>query len=360
MEIEKINKSGRFQNWITITNKLIEDENQMSSGNYVKTGGILNLKTLYVNGDIECDNIFYTGSVDIMDGGSKVATINRPSVSIDDFESHRNNAGNPHKAAREWFVGTNDNMADSGFLLMDNTDDMSKPVSDMMRSAIANTLNTKKTEYNMQRLDVSATDTANMVKGSGIYRFINDIVTNAVIDRVYPVGSIYTSYDNSTDPKELFGRGEWVRLPEGRVLIGAGTGYSAGSTGGEASYKLTVHNLPEHTHSVSVSTSGIHSHGRGDMYISGSYQSARFGRQDWLWSEGAFGIFPSNQTSGKKGGYGNAPTYRFVASDGWRGTWSSWSGGHGHTVTMSNRGDGSQSVSLMQPYLAVYMWRRTK
>ena len=41
----------------------------------------------------------------------------------------------------------------------------------------------------------------------------------------------------------------WVKL-EGRVLLGANSTYPVGSEGGEANVKLTIANMPSHTHRV--------------------------------------------------------------------------------------------------------------
>ena len=49
----------------------------------------------------------------------------------------------------------------------------------------------------------------------------------------WPIGSIYISMV-STNPGTLFG-GTWVRM-ENRFLLGAGSGYAAGATGGEAAH----------------------------------------------------------------------------------------------------------------------------
>ena len=67
------------------------------------------------------------------------------------------------------------------------------------------------------------------------------------IDSVYPIGSIYMSV-NSDNPATLFG-GTWEQL-QNRFLLGAGSSYAAGSTGGEATHKLTVSEMPSHTHGV--------------------------------------------------------------------------------------------------------------
>jgi microcystin-dependent protein len=81
--------------------------------------------------------------------------------------------------------------------------------------------------------------------------------------KLHPVGSIYISVD-ATNPALLFG-GTWQQIT-GRFLLAAGGGYSAGTTGGEAAHKLTMAEMPSHSHSygakygggVNSSTSGVH------------------------------------------------------------------------------------------------------
>lgn len=64
---------------------------------------------------------------------------------------------------------------------------------------------------------------------------------------LYPVGAVYISV-NSTSPASLFG-GTWEQLQD-RFLLGAGSTYSAGSTGGEVSHKLTSSEIPSHYHNA--------------------------------------------------------------------------------------------------------------
>lgn len=70
-------------------------------------------------------------------------------------------------------------------------------------------------------------------------------VLAAVVDRDHPVGSLYIS-ENSTSPAELYG-GTWERI-EGKFIMGASDTYPAGSTGGEATHKLTREEMPRHEH----------------------------------------------------------------------------------------------------------------
>lgn len=81
----------------------------------------------------------------------------------------------------------------------------------------------------------------------------------------YPVGAVYISVTD-TDPATLFG-GTWQRIAQGRFLIGAGANtanttdywgqyaagsenFPAGEMGGEPTHKLTVDEIPAHTHEV--------------------------------------------------------------------------------------------------------------
>lgn len=78
-------------------------------------------------------------------------------------------------------------------------------------------------------------------------------ISSTIFDNIYPVGSIYMSVNN-TNPSNLFG-GTWTQLKD-RFLLGAGSTYTNGSTGGSATKRLSVANLPSHTHPQYVATNG--------------------------------------------------------------------------------------------------------
>ncbi|MGI6608772.1 MAG: phage baseplate protein [Erysipelotrichaceae bacterium] len=63
----------------------------------------------------------------------------------------------------------------------------------------------------------------------------------------YPVGSIYLSVNN-INPSTIFG-GTWEQIKD-RFLLGAGSTYVAGKTGGSASHKLTINEMPSHCHTL--------------------------------------------------------------------------------------------------------------
>ena len=126
----------------------------------------------------------------------------------------------------------------------------------------------------------------------------------------WPIGSIYMTLSN-TSPESLFG-GTWERISE-RFLLGASGGYLAGTTGGEFAHTLTQSELPNYSLSV---TNG------------------------------------SNVIRSRTGNFADA--YVQTQSSGWGiPNWES------KTVTVASGGSG-KAHNNMPPYLAVYMWKRTK
>ena len=80
-----------------------------------------------------------------------------------------------------------------------------------------------------------------------------------VFDLIYPVGSIYIN-TNDVNPAVLFG-GTWERFAQGRTLVSIGSvrddagnvkTFEEGERGGEITHKLTTSELPAHSHNVKV------------------------------------------------------------------------------------------------------------
>lgn len=82
-----------------------------------------------------------------------------------------------------------------------------------------------------------------------------DTLLKTATDRAtYPVGSLYFNAAVATNPATLLGYGTWVAYGEGRVLIGVGSGtdangtveaFALGDTGGEYTHTLTAAEVPE-------------------------------------------------------------------------------------------------------------------
>lgn len=79
-------------------------------------------------------------------------------------------------------------------------------------------------------------------------------LTTAILNLVYPVGSIYITTEEK-NPTDFLG-GTWERFAAGRTLVGVGTDSNItgfdfdkpGIPGGEAKHTLTIAEMPEHDH----------------------------------------------------------------------------------------------------------------
>ena len=78
-----------------------------------------------------------------------------------------------------------------------------------------------------------------------------------VLEKVYPVGSIYINATNSTNPATLLGFGTWVAFGAGKVIVGldsTDTDFdTAEETGGAKTHTLTTSEIPSHTHALDAS-----------------------------------------------------------------------------------------------------------
>lgn len=202
---------------------------------------------------------------------------------------------------------------------------------------------------------------------------------------VYPVGAIYIS-TVSISPADLFG-GTWEQIQD-RMLLGAGTSYTAGSTGGAATHTLITDELPSHNHTFtgSSATSGNqsvdHTHTYTDYYatttggtaISVSQMAShthgvQYGAAVYnvsCESMAAGSNYTSLSAGGSSGWYlaytgsGSAHSHTGVNTSAVR-TSDGISANHTHTLTaagsIGNTGSGT-AFSVMNPYLVVYMWKR--
>lgn len=145
-----------------------------------------------------------------------------------------------------------------------------------------------------------------------------------IVDVMYPVGAVYISM-SSTNPGTLFG-GTWEQI-KGRFLLAIGSNLAntvnnygtmnagvlnrttAGERGGEVSHKLTTSEMPKHAHPIRYGSWGSSG--------SDTYRTVRL---------------PYNQAQGRVGE--DAQGMEEVGGDG--------------------------SHNNMPPYVAVYMWRRTR
>lgn len=204
---------------------------------------------------------------------------------------------------------------------------------------------------------------AQLIKMAGTVRSVNGVEpdenANVTIQQVsilqaYPVGSIYMSVVE-TNPAELFG-GTWEAIAPGRVLLGAGEynsniSYTAGTKGGVTSTILSSSNIPKHTHTVDIKeTAATHNHRNG------VYDEVAAGTGPLSSNYGAVKMYPSATQHVM-----SADSSAFSTSTQlYMGYTSTDNTKHTHDVTVGDYGAKiPTAISLMQPYLVVYMWKRT-
>lgn len=156
----------------------------------------------------------------------------------------------------------------------------------------------------------------------------------ALLNEVYPIGSIYIS-TNATSPATLFG-GTWEQI-EDMFLLAAGQTYAAGTQGGHANAIV-----PYHTHTTEKGgafTFTVRAIGRA----SGAYQvTANSGVTDAV--SGASQRYVSSNDGTTTG---TNVQDRIVHS------------GHNHTVNYAGT-SGNATGANMPPYVAVYVWKRVQ
>lgn len=175
---------------------------------------------------------------------------------------------------------------------------------------------------------------------SGVAQILNKPTIITPLD-IYPVGAIYMSVNN-TNPGTLFG-GTWEQIKD-RFILAAGTTYVGGATGGAATINLShSHTVDSHNHSLPANTGShtltvdqipAHTHGTGYQWNTGA-GTARWGVSDSLSTTAA--------TSSTGGGKGHSHTI----------------GGNTGSKSPGTNSQLSSSQSILPPYLAVYVWKRT-
>jgi hypothetical protein len=153
--------------------------------------------------------------------------------------------------------------------------------------------------------------------GSNTTTVATTAFVQAALAAMYPVGSIYTNASVSTNPATLLGFGTWTAFGAGRVMVGFNAGNAlfdtAEETGGSANAIVV-----SHTHTATV-TDPTHAH---------TYSS------------------PASPGSSGTGGLGSAASQTTTAAL------------TGISVGISTVGSSGTNANY-QPYITVYMWKRT-
>ena len=151
-------------------------------------------------------------------------------------------------------------------------------------------------------------------------------VEDANFNKIYPIGSIYMSI-NETNPSELFG-GEWERIKD-TFLLASGDTYDSGSTGGSADSVVVSHNHTQnsHTHSPTPNRRYIAVSSDVDWAYASTRQQASSGTTQYPYSnKNTNGITEQNETTSAQ---------PYINNSGVSGTGKN-----------------------MPPYLAVFVWVR--
>lgn len=80
-----------------------------------------------------------------------------------------------------------------------------------------------------------------------------ETVQRLIGEMTHPIGSLYFNATDDTNPGTLLGFGTWEAFGAGRVLVGkntSGTFATAGATGGAETHTLTEAQMPSHTHTA--------------------------------------------------------------------------------------------------------------
>lgn len=155
---------------------------------------------------------------------------------------------------------------------------------------------------------------------------LGDIVAPMFLNKIFPVGAVYITYDKK-NPGTFLG-GTWEQFGQGRTLVGEGTGndgstsmsFTTNNTGGEYKHQLSYYEMPGHTHNEYVMVEGY---------------------SDW----DSFTPLPYSMLfNWQKGEY--------------RGEVTAYHAARVPLNTITSSEGGSQSHNNIQPFIVTYFWRR--
>ena len=157
----------------------------------------------------------------------------------------------------------------------------------------------------------------------------------ALLEMVYPVGSIYMSAV-STNPSTFLG-GEWVQWGAGRVPVGVNTSdndfNASEKMGGSKSTTLTVEQIPSHNHTQNPHshTQASHHHIYVDRVVTNAFKTNQSEAYNWT-------TYSSETNISEATSQVQPVIYEATATN--------------------NPTGGGQPFSLVQPYITCYMFKR--
>ena len=218
------------------------------------------------------------------------------------------------------------------------------------------------------------------------------LTADDIWQKVWPVGSIYTSV-SPTSPATLFG-GTWEEFGTGKSLVGIDTSDSdfntVEKTGGSKTKTLAIGNLPAHTHSVNINTNGAGSHSHSVAAVNAGNQSANhthsvaaFNTEATAPTDSYVSYNNAANLAPRCSYTGAAESYTILALTTTRShthkvpahNTGGQSANHTHTVPAHNTGTvanhthnvngdtgstgSGTALNVQNPYITVYMWKRT-
>ena len=183
--------------------------------------------------------------------------------------------------------------------------------------AIQTAVNSKANNNNTALTGIPTAPTATF--GTETTQLATTAFVQAALAALHPVGSVYINANTATNPATLLGFGTWSAFGAGRVMVGIDAGDASFDTAGETGGSKDAI-VVSHTHTASVTDPGhIHT------------------------------------TLGY--GYGNSATYGNGGGVAQTSN-STASATTGVTVSVNSTGSSGTNANL-QPYVVVYMWKRT-
>ena len=246
----------------------------------------------------------------------------------------------------------------------------------------SSTLNKKITEKVVDNIDYDASGTVQdklKILDSRI-----DNIENGMLDKIYPVGSIYmsTTYSTIEEVKNAIG-GEWEKYAQGRTIIGEGTDesgyiYQSGQKGGNKSVTLSSSNIPSlsvtgttnstgNGYSIgygssnrTTSSNGDHNH-RINIGFNQNGYNYNIPKSIYLvWNTGVkyTNSVISNQNSTSWYTL-NSGAHTHTVADYYANSISGVAA-HTHTFTGNYTNNNVSAISTESPYVVTYMYRRIK
>ena len=247
-------------------------------------------------------------------------------------------------------------------------------------------LNKKITEKVVDNIDYDASGTV-QDKLKDLENKLNSM-ENSMLDKIYPVGSIYmsTTYSTIEEVENAIG-GEWEKYAQGRTIIGEGIGtdsnglvktFENNATDGEYTHTLSSNEIASHTHSIpslsgttgstgsgyslhhtcqtkTTSSSGSHSHSLYKQVDNNSGTSLYVGGGN---SSVVIYYKTDNSTTTLSAG-AHTHTYPDCYLDSLSGVQS-----HSHTFSTGTSTTGSTGENTahnnMEPYIVTYIYKRIK